>query len=110
MTSTVRYGIVGTGMMGVEHIRNIAILPGAQVTAIADPVAHSLDSARDALGDGAASVAAFSDVESFAREARVDAVVIASPNYTHRDVLAPLFATDAAILCEKPLATTMADA
>ncbi|WP_374297064.1 Gfo/Idh/MocA family protein [Sphingomonas sp.] len=110
MTSTVRYGIVGTGMMGVEHIRNIAILPGAQVTAIADPVAHSLDWARDALGDGAVSVAAFSDVESFAREARVDAVVIASPNYTHRDVLAPLFATDAAILCEKPLATTMADA
>ena len=110
MTSTVRYGIVGTGMMGVEHIRNIAILPGAEVAAIVDPVTTSLDWARDALGDGAASVAAFADVASFAREARVDAVVVASPNHTHRDVLAPLFATGAAILCEKPLATTMADA
>lgn len=110
MTSTVRYGVVGTGMMGVEHIRNIAILPDAQVVAIADPVATSLEWARGALGERAGSVAAFTDVESFAREARVDAVVVASPNFTHRAVLESLFATDAAILCEKPLATTMDDA
>ena len=37
MASTIRYGIVGTGMMGVEHLRNLAILPGAEVVAIADP-------------------------------------------------------------------------
>lgn len=110
MSSTVRYGIVGTGMMGVEHIRNIAILPDAEVVAIADPVATSLDWARAALGESAGSVAAYADVESFAREAQVDAVVVASPNFTHRSVLEPLLATDAAILCEKPLATTVEDA
>ena len=31
MTNTVRYGLVGSGMMGVEHIHNLAITPGAVV-------------------------------------------------------------------------------
>ena len=48
----VRYGLVGTGMMGVEHITNLAITPGAVVTAIADPVAESIGWATAALGDG----------------------------------------------------------
>lgn len=110
MASTIRYGIVGTGMMGVEHLRNLAILPGAEVVAIADPTPASLDWARTALGERAGGVEAYPDAAALAREARVDAVVVASPNFTHRAVLEPLFATDAAILCEKPLATTMDDA
>jgi len=110
MGATIRYGIVGTGMMGVEHIRNISILPGAEIVAIADPTATSLDWARAALGQRAADVAAYDSVEAFAAQADVDAIVVASPNYTHRAVLEPLFGTGAAILCEKPLATTVADA
>ena len=42
MGEQVRYGLVGTGMMGVEHINNLAITPGAVVTAIADPTQGSL--------------------------------------------------------------------
>ncbi|MDY0960459.1 Gfo/Idh/MocA family oxidoreductase [Sphingomonas sp. CFBP8993] len=110
MVAAIRYGIVGTGMMGVEHLRNIALVPGAQIVAIVDPVPQSLDWARDALGAAVAGVTAYDSVEAFARDARVDAIVIASPNHTHRAVLEPLFGMDAAILCEKPLATTMADA
>jgi predicted dehydrogenase len=97
-------------MMGVEHIRNILVQPGAVVTAIADPVETSLGWARSALGDRADGVAAFGSVEDFAAGADVDAIVVASPNFTHRSVLEPLLATDAAILCEKPLCTTMDDA
>jgi predicted dehydrogenase len=40
----------------------------------------------------------------------VDAVIVASPNHTHRAVLEPLFATPLHILCEKPLCTTIEDA
>ena len=32
-----RYGLIGSGMMGQEHIRNLALLEGVEVTAIADP-------------------------------------------------------------------------
>ena len=34
---TVRYGILGCGMMGKEHIRNIQLIDGATVSAVADP-------------------------------------------------------------------------
>jgi predicted dehydrogenase len=106
----VRYGLIGTGMMGVEHLNNLAVTPGAVVTAIADPVAESLGQARRALGERADGVRAFADAAELARSGLVDAVVVATPNHTHRETLAPLFGEGLHILCEKPLATTIADA
>jgi myo-inositol 2-dehydrogenase / D-chiro-inositol 1-dehydrogenase len=105
---TLRYGLIGTGMMGVEHIRNVAITPGAAITALFDPVETSIGWAKAALGAGAAPEI-FSDINSMAR-AGLDAVIVASPNHTHRAVLEPLFDAGINILCEKPLATTIDDA
>ncbi len=105
-----RYGLVGTGMMGVEHISNLAITPGAVVTALADPVPGSLGWAKSALGERAAGVQAFDDVGALATSGLCDAVIVASPNYTHREVLTPLFDAGLHILCEKPIATTIDDA
>ncbi len=110
MEGQVRYGLVGTGMMGVEHLNNLAITPGAVVTAIADPTERSLGWAKKALGDRAEGVQAFASSAELAKSGLVDAVIVASPNYTHRDVLTPLFGEGLAILCEKPLATTIPDA
>lgn len=47
---TLRYGLVGTGMMGIEHINNVAITPGAEIVALADPTDASLSWAKQALG------------------------------------------------------------
>ena len=38
MVRQVNYGLIGCGMMGQEHIRNIALVPGARVTVVHDPV------------------------------------------------------------------------
>ncbi|MEP6786433.1 MAG: Gfo/Idh/MocA family oxidoreductase, partial [Sphingomonadales bacterium] len=86
---TLRYGLVGTGMMGGEHIRNVAITPGAEIVALADPVGTSLGWAREALGADA-NPQVFSSSAELAK-AGLDAVIVASPNYTHRAVLEPLF-------------------
>ena len=110
MGEQVRYGLVGTGMMGVEHLNNLAITPGAVVTAIADPVGASLGWARAALKDRADGVVQFEDAAALAASGTCDAVIVASPNFTHRDVLVPLFDAGLHILCEKPLATTIEDA
>ncbi len=110
MANIVRYGLVGAGMMGVEHIHNLAVTPGAVVTALADPEETSLGRARTALGDHAHKAKAFSDSKALAQSGLVDAVIVASPNYTHRRVLEPLFDAGLPILCEKPLATTLDDA
>ena len=71
VTGQVRYGLIGTGMMGVEHLHNLAITPGTVVTAIADPVERSLAWARDALGDAAPPVQAFPDAAALAAAVHV---------------------------------------
>jgi predicted dehydrogenase len=110
LAEVVRYGLVGSGMMAAEHIRNLAITPGAVVTALADPVESSLAQAKEALGARADGVQAFGDGAALAKSGLCDAVIVSSPNYTHRRVLEPLFDAELAILCEKPLATTLEDA
>ena len=100
----VRYGIIGTGMMGCEHILNIALSPGARVTAIADSNETSRGWGRSLAGDG---VEIYADYRELLRRAPVDAVVVATPNYTHFDVLQDLFRTHKHVLVEKPLCTTV---
>ena len=102
----IRYGIIGTGMMGCEHIRNLALLPGVRVTAIADPDEQSRAWGRMAVGR---DVAVYDDPRALLREADVDAVVVATPNYTHFDVLQAIFETRKHVLVEKPLCTEIED-
>lgn len=101
--SPFRYGVIGTGMMGVEHIENINHIPGAVVTAYADPHADSRAAAHT-LTDGAVG---FEDYHELLASDLVDAVVIATPNFTHVDVLEAALATDIHILVEKPLCITV---
>src|SRR5436190_1992208 len=101
-----RYGVIGTGMMGVEHIDNIAALDGAVVTAVADTDPASLATGRRAAGG---EVRAFSDHRVLLDSGLCDAVVVATPNHTHIDVVADVLATDLHALVEKPLCTTVAD-
>ncbi len=108
---TTRYGIVGTGLMGLEHMRNIALLPGAEVTAICDPHPRSRKWAEDlhlSLNPTAEPVS-FEDHLELARSGLVDAVVIASPNHTHAEVLDGLWGSGLHLLVEKPMCTTLAD-
>ena len=102
----VRYGIIGGGDMGREHIRNVALLDGAEVTAVADPFEPSLSAARRLAGRG---VLAFADYRELLAGAPVDAVVIATPDHTHAEVLGDALGTGKAILVEKPLCTTVED-
>ena len=103
----IRYGIVGCGSMGREHIENIRALGGGGVvTAVADPTAASRDAAATLL-DG--NVKLFEHHSELLKSGLCDAVIVASPNFTHIDVMRDALATDLHILCEKPLVTTMAD-
>ncbi|WP_298469380.1 Gfo/Idh/MocA family oxidoreductase [uncultured Erythrobacter sp.] len=104
------YAIIGCGMMGREHMRNLALVPGAELVAIADPDAGSRASAltqADALGQ---SIQCFDDNAAMLAEARPDAVIIASPNFTHFNVVRPIMDAGCAVLLEKPMCTTLADA
>ena len=104
-----RFGVIGTGMMGCEHLRNILALPDAEITAVADPDDESRKWARRTLGQD--HPAAIGRGTSDALDHDLDAVVIATPNATHASVLAEVLAQrpDLAVLVEKPLCTTLQD-
>lgn len=110
MPQPVRFGIIGSGMMGREHIRNLLLYPEAQVVALADPTPLSLQYAQQTCGEHAASVTPYPSAEAMLAAGGLDAVIVASPNHTHRAVLELLLATPLHILCEKPLCTTVEDA
>lgn len=105
----IRYGIIGTGMMGCEHIRNIAALDDAIVTAVADPHEESLRWARRACGETADAVDVYADSREMLEKAALDAVVVASPNHTHAEVMDAIFDGDKHVLLEKPMCTTLED-
>ena len=102
-----RYGVIGVGAMGREHIENIKTIDGAEITAISDLVAESRNQAAAILND---DLAVFTDHNDLLNSGKVDAVVIATPNYTHVDILQDALATDLAVFVEKPLTTTIDDA
>ena len=108
MAAPLRYGIIGTGMMGVEHITNLLHLDGAIVTAISDPNATSRDWAQVAVGLDA-QLQRFDHHRELLDAAVCDAVVIASPNFTHHDVLLDVLRTNHHVMVEKPLCTTVSD-
>jgi predicted dehydrogenase len=103
MASTLRYGIVGTGMMGLEHALNIRLLEDAQVTAIADPHPRSRGWGVDTAGP---EVKIFENHRELLADDSVDAVVIASPNHTHVGILEDALRTPVARLIEEVRAGT----
>ena len=105
MKTELRYGIVGAGSMGREHIENIKVMGGGLVTAISDPHTPSQKAAL-AMAPGAAI---FSDHRALLDSGLVDAVVIATPNDTHAEILKDALATNLSIFVEKPLATSIDD-
>jgi predicted dehydrogenase len=103
-----RYGLVGAGTMGQEHIRYTELLDGSEIIAIADPHAPSLERARTMLSH---RVATYDTHQELLANEQLDALVIATPNDTHAQILLDVFASGAAlpIMVEKPLVTTVED-
>lgn len=99
----ISYGIVGCGMMGQEHLRNIALLPGTRIAAIAEPDA-AMAAAAGALAPEARMLP---DLDALLQVPGLDALVIASPNHCHVAQLRRIAATrPLPLLVEKPLFTT----
>jgi myo-inositol 2-dehydrogenase / D-chiro-inositol 1-dehydrogenase len=103
----VKYGLVGCGMMGQEHLRNIALLPGAEVVVVFDPVPELARQAAAICG-GARLAASLSDLLAMPD---LDALVVVSPNHLHVPQLREIAAgRPIPVLMEKPLYTAPEDA
>lgn len=106
-----RYAIIGSGMMGCEHMRNIALIEDAIITGFADPLEEMrMRGAETAASLGFLGAQSFSDYRALISADIADVYVVVTPNDTHFDVMDDLFATQKPVLLEKPVATTVEQA
>ncbi len=99
---TIGYAIVGTGYFGAELGRIMKEEEGARISAVYDP--ENAQAIAKELG---------CDVESdldalFSRE-DVDAVIVAAPNYLHKEPVIKAAEYGKHVFCEKPIALSYKD-
>lgn len=98
---TLRAGLIGLGMMGRHHARNLQSLEGVELVAVADAHGdpHGAAPGLEVLPDVAALIAA-----------GIDYAVVAVPTQFHRDVALALADAGIHTLVEKPLAFDIGEA
>ena len=106
MTNKIKYAIIGAGCMGREHILNIEIIDDAEVVALCDTSPESINQCLDLLKN---DVSVFTNYEDLVEANIADAYIIATPNFTHIEVLKGVLKSNAHLLIEKPLCTTVED-
>lgn len=107
-----RFNVIGVGNNGLEHI-NITMLEGrAAIKGIYDPNPRSVERARLTYKqfNPQGELIVYDSLEAAANDPGVDGLVIATPNYTHIEVVRQIKDCGKHILLEKPMATTIPDA
>ncbi|XP_050376218.1 uncharacterized protein LOC126793665 [Argentina anserina] len=110
--AAVKYGIVGVGMMGREHLINLYHLrsQGVAVVAIADPHVPSQNLALDLAHSFNWPLKVFAGHKELLDSLVCDVVVVSTPNMTHHHILMDIIKHPKPyhVLVEKPLCTTVA--
>lgn len=101
---SLRVGVIGAGRMGQEHLRRLAGIERAKVTAVADTNLALAE--KQAAAHGARAFADAADLVA----SGVDAVVIATPGNVHRPHVEMALEHGLPFLLEKPVAISMEDA
>jgi UDP-N-acetylglucosamine 3-dehydrogenase len=105
----IRVGLVGLGAMGRNHLRLLAGHQDVELVLVADPVQDSLAAAVASVPGARGAADALATLRHDDALA-LDALVIASPTTTHLPLALAAIERGIAVLVEKPLAATPAEA
>ena len=106
MTGRCNIGLIGAGWMGSEHGRNILKNKSAKLIAIADESRQNVDGF---MKENGVELKYYKDYESMLKSSDIDAVVISTPNDTHKEITIAAAQAKKHIMCEKPMAITLDD-
>jgi predicted dehydrogenase len=98
------WGVIGFGWVARDYAVPGLLAAGGRLAAVADPDAGARRTAA-ALG-----ARAHADWAPLLRDPAVQAVYVATPNHLHRAAVEAAAAAGKPVLCEKPMAATLADA
>src|ERR1700722_17209638 len=96
-----RLGVVGVGVMGYNHARVLAEMPGVTLVGVADPDDKQADFVRRTLG--CAAVPGVDDLLALG----VDALSIAAPTHLHRSIALTAISRGVHVLVEKPITSSV---
>src|SRR3984893_18027911 len=101
---TVKLGIVGIGSMGTIHAQSVVggNIPRCKLTAVCDPKVERLSQFPSAEG--------FVSADDFLRSSETDAVLIATPHYSHTVIGIRALEAGRHVLVEKPISVHKSDA
>ena len=103
---TTRWGILGAGRMAARFASDLPLTRDGRLVAVAS---RSLASAQ-AFAEAHPNVRAFDDYTALCALDEVDAIYVCTPNALHREHCVLALEAGKAVLCEKPLAASAADA
>lgn len=107
-----KFAIIGTGIMGQEHLKTTLLEGRATIRGIYDPQKLSIEKTKQLFSVYAPqeTLVVYDSLQEACSDPDVDGLIICSPNYTHIDVLREAARSRKHILLEKPMATTIQDA
>lgn len=100
---SLRIAVIGVGHLGRHHARILSTLEGVTLTAVVDKL-------PERAAEIAASAGTRALTDSAALVGEVDAVTVAVPTELHRDIALPFLERGIAVLVEKPMARSLAEA
>jgi predicted dehydrogenase len=99
--------MIGCGGIALQnHLPGFALCPQARVVALCDTNPAVLERAKSQTG----IAAAFADWQDVLKHSGVDAVVIATPNFTHAPIALAAIAAGKHVMCEKPISMNLTEA
>jgi len=101
---TIKFGVVGTGAIGVDHIRRITnTLSGGEIVAVTDV---NQEAAKKVVDDYQLNATVYPDDKSLIADTNVEVVLVTSPGFAHEATVLAAIEAGKYVFCEKPLATT----
>ena len=101
----VRLGIIGMGVMGNNHARNMPQVKEADFVAVADTNPEAARVAAERYG-----VRAFGSGTELIESGMCDAVLVATPHYDHPTIAAEAMRAGLHVYAEKPMAVRLSRA
>lgn len=104
--SRLAVGLIGLGRLGRVYARDLAgRIPEARLAAVADPAPGVAEEIAAECG----AARHYREPQALIDDRDVDAIVIATPTHTHREVVVAAAARGKPVFCEKPPALSLVD-